>query len=268
MALLGNYSVLAKNPGRAFAGSTISGDRSQSNKSGADRCRFAGWASYSSLSATPNGYLPPYSWVLPIDPGGMSSYTLIVGSGDLAAAGAMGVNGVAVVAGSSALVAVGELVVSAVATVNGSSSVSANVVAVLNAATTVDGSSTTTGLLIADGFAVAALAGSSSLSLTSYATGTLEAEVSPFSVLSPESLAASVWSAAAAENASVGTMGEALSFAQIMLRNKVVTDPSAGTITVYDVDGTTVLYSADLFQDAAGLTAYAGAGAERRERME
>lgn len=38
-------------------------------------------------------------------------------------------------------------------------------------------------------------------------------------------------------------------------------------MTVYDVDGTTVLYVADLFQDAAGATPYAGAGAERRERF-
>lgn len=268
MALLGNYTVLAKNPGRAFSGSTISDNRSQSNKSGAVRCRFVGWAEYSPLAATPNGYLPPYSWVLPVDPGGMSSYTLIVGSGDLAADGAMGVNGSATIEGSSDLAATGQLVVSAVATINGSSSVAANVVAVLNATATLDGTSSTAGLLIADGFAVAALSGASSLSLTSYATGTLEAEIAPFSTLSPESLAASVWSSVAADNANAGTMGEALNFAHVMLRNKIVTDPSAGTITVYDTDGTTVLYSADLFQDAAGSTAYAGAGAERRERME
>jgi hypothetical protein len=63
-------------------------------------------------------------------------------------------------------------------------------------------------------------------------------------------------------------MGEALSFAHIALRNKMVTDPTAGTVTIYAADGTTVLYVADLWQDAGGTIAYAGAGAERRERLE
>ena len=268
MALLGNYTVLAKNPGRAFSGSTTSDNRSQSSTSGANRCRITGWASYSPFAAPPNGYLPPYSWVLPIDPGGMSSYTLIRGDSELSAAGALGRNVEALLDGSSSVAATAQLVVSAVATINGSSSVSANVVAILNAEATITNSSSTVGILIGDGFAVAALDGSSTVTLTSYATGTLEAEITPFSTLSPESLAASVWSAVTADNASVGSMGEALSFAQIVLRNKTVTDPTAGTVTVYDTDGTTVLYVADLFQDAAGLTAYAGAGAERRERLE
>lgn len=52
-----------------------------------------------------------------------------------------------------------------------------------------------------------------------------------------------------------------------ILRNKMITDPVSGSITVYDDDGTTVLLSADIFQDAAGTIPYAGSGAERRERL-
>jgi hypothetical protein len=52
-----------------------------------------------------------------------------------------------------------------------------------------------------------------------------------------------------------------------ILRNKMITDPVGGTITVYDDDGTTVLLSANIFQDAAGTIPYAGQGAERRERL-
>ena len=52
-----------------------------------------------------------------------------------------------------------------------------------------------------------------------------------------------------------------------ILRNKMITDPIGGTITVYDDDGITVLLSASIFQDAAGLIPYAGQGAERRERL-
>ena len=52
-----------------------------------------------------------------------------------------------------------------------------------------------------------------------------------------------------------------------ILRNKLITGPVAGTITVFDDNGTTVLISANLFQDAAGAQAYQGQGADRRERM-
>lgn len=53
-----------------------------------------------------------------------------------------------------------------------------------------------------------------------------------------------------------------------LLRNKTVTDPIAGTITVYDNDGVTILFQAALFEDSTGTTTYRGKGAERRERFE
>jgi hypothetical protein len=49
-------------------------------------------------------------------------------------------------------------------------------------------------------------------------------------------------------------------------RNKFITDPATGVATLYDDDGTTVLMTADLFEDAAGAQPYRGKGAERRER--
>jgi hypothetical protein len=49
-------------------------------------------------------------------------------------------------------------------------------------------------------------------------------------------------------------------------RNKMVTDPVAGTITIYDNDDS-VLISGDLWEDASGTQQYRGQGAERRERM-
>lgn len=52
-----------------------------------------------------------------------------------------------------------------------------------------------------------------------------------------------------------------------LARNKTVTDPSTGVMTVYDDDGTTVLFTANLFEDAAGSQAYRGQGAEVRERL-
>lgn len=52
-----------------------------------------------------------------------------------------------------------------------------------------------------------------------------------------------------------------------LLRNKTVTDPDLGTITVYDDDNTTPLLAAELFEDAGGTQAYRGKGADRRDRL-
>lgn len=53
-----------------------------------------------------------------------------------------------------------------------------------------------------------------------------------------------------------------------LLRNKMITDPATGVLTIYDDDGTTPLVSGDIFEDAAGSQPYRGQGAERRERLE
>lgn len=57
-----------------------------------------------------------------------------------------------------------------------------------------------------------------------------------------------------------------LSDVRMILRNKMVTDPDTGIMTLYD-DGGNVLYTAAIFEDAAGVQAYRGQKAERRERL-
>jgi hypothetical protein len=52
-----------------------------------------------------------------------------------------------------------------------------------------------------------------------------------------------------------------------VVRNKMITDPATGTLTLFDDDSVTPLLTADLFKDAAGATPYNGTGAERRERL-
>lgn len=52
-----------------------------------------------------------------------------------------------------------------------------------------------------------------------------------------------------------------------LLRNKVVTDSSTGTMTVYDDDGTSVLYTANIYEDAAGATTYQGTAINRKDRL-
>lgn len=70
-----------------------------------------------------------------------------------------------------------------------------------------------------------------------------------------EQIAAAVWAAT-----------PAVIIAKI-LRNKMVTDPATGTLTVFDDDNVTPLLTAPIYKDAAGTTPYNGTGAERRERL-
>lgn len=54
---------------------------------------------------------------------------------------------------------------------------------------------------------------------------------------------------------------------QKLLRNKTHTDPATGIMTVFDDDGVTVLYTAALKEDIAGVQQYRGQGANRRDRL-
>lgn len=51
-----------------------------------------------------------------------------------------------------------------------------------------------------------------------------------------------------------------------LLRNRMITDPTTGIMTLYDDAGNPLL-SAQIFQDAAGTIPYQGQGVERRERL-
>lgn len=90
----------------------------------------------------------------------------------------------------------------------------------------------------------------------------------PTGSVDPTDLAIAVWSRSANLHLSDTTMGGALNIARAILRNKTVTDPATGVVTVYDDDGVTPLYTADLWENAAGTQGYRGQGADRRERLE
>jgi hypothetical protein len=268
--LIGNYSVLNKNPGRAFGGSTVSETRAQWSKSGPARNRFYGVEDLANHEkyGTPNGYLPPYSWVIPQVSGGMASNTLLLGLGAFSSSIAGGKNATADLAGIGELTAPLQLVVSAVAALTGSGLIdSASAVAYLNATADLSGSGSASATLGALGHILSTIPGVGSMSVALRADGELNADLTPFTDLSPQSLAAAVWNASAAEYTDEGTFGYATAFLYYLAHHKIITDPSAGTYTVYDTDGTTVLYQADLYTDAAGTSPYSGTGAERREQF-
>lgn len=209
------------------------------------------------LDARPVGYSHPNAYVLARKAGGMGATYSVAGSAALALNLAGGRNAEADLSGSGAISdAPLQLVVSAVATLAGSGTITdASALAYLNAAATLAGSGALSAAVDALGHLAAAVDASAALSATPRALGNIAAEITPFTELSPQSLADAVWAS------------EQGRFLYALGRNKVVTDPIAGTYTVYDADDTTILYTADLWQNAAGTVPYAGSGAERRDRL-
>ena len=76
-----------------------------------------------------------------------------------------------------------------------------------------------------------------------------------------------IWSYDLGAITDVTKMAGALRFMYLIQNNKTITDPVTGDMVVYDDDGTSVLFSVNLFEDAAGTTPYQGNGAERREKF-
>lgn len=134
------------------------------------------------------------------------------------------------------------------------------------------------------------------LSATIKALGELAGDITPFTELSPQSLSAAVWNALTSQYAEAGSFGAAMAAAgsagdpwatvlpgsygaeqagaviyliQQLLRNKVKTDTSTGTMTVYDDDGVNILFTAPIYSDANGAEPYDGTGGiNLKDRLE
>ena len=82
--LLGNRSVILRTPGRHFAGATISDNRSNWNIPSSSRT--LGMTDQASgviggeCAGIPNGYAPPYCWVIPRKSGGLATANQLGGS--------------------------------------------------------------------------------------------------------------------------------------------------------------------------------------------
>jgi hypothetical protein len=212
--LIGNYSVLNKSPGRAFGGSTVSDSKGNWGKSGAARGRFypADVATNPNYKyGTPNGYRPPYSWVIAQKDGGMASNTIINGEGLLTISSlAGGKAAVATLSGSGTISSAAlALIVSAVAMLSGSGAISsAPLVGIANMAATLAGDGDLTGSLKAIGKLIATVNGNGGFTATLKGTGNMVASITPFTTLSPENLASSVWNSLVEDYETSGTMGQ------------------------------------------------------------
>lgn len=72
-----------------------------------------------------------------------------------------------------------------------------------------------------------------------------------------------VWS-----DASAVAMAAKVNLAAAILKNKTVTNPNNGVMTVYADDGVTPLFTAQLYETIDGSIAYRGNGAQRREALQ
>jgi len=68
-------------------------------------------------------------------------------------------------------------------------------------------------------------------------------------------------------NDTVAAMSPLIEQMDAIAQNKMVTDPETGMMTIYDTDGTTILYQAQLYEDTEGTIPYSGRGVQRRERI-
>jgi hypothetical protein len=193
----------------------------------------------------------------------------VAGAGILAADGSYlaFVQGQVTMAGSGDLAAVGNLTKNGVLDLSGSGNMTLDGFVSHNIDVTMAGSSTLAANLKALGELVVTLQGSGSLAAGPRADGFMQVEMTAAvaEAVTPASVARAVWESLVADYQNLATMGGSTRFMYLLAHNKTVTDPVAGTFTIYADDGTTVLFQADLFENAAGTTPYAGQGADRRD---
>lgn len=201
MALIGNYSVLTKGPGRFLAGSTTSaevGVRSNWTKSGATRNRLyvdqSATANYK--RAEPQGYYPPYTNFIPQTRGELGTSSHMVGAGALTGSGALGMAVAASLTGDGALTALGQLVVSAAANLSGGGNITAaDLRGFLLAVANLSGSGDLAAAIRADAQMASGVTGAGTVSSSSVvrASGAMEANILSYGALTPEGIRDSVW---------------------------------------------------------------------------
>ncbi len=161
--LLGNYSIANKNPGREYGQanplryykeSTV-WQKFNAESNVADESRKA---------AIPNGYIPPYSLLMPQKAGGLSSNTQINGVATVTTNLSQGINIVSDLEGSGSLTAGLSLVTSMIATIAGSGSLTGNMVGAVQMAADLAGSGAVTASLKMLSGLIADLSGSGAIS--------------------------------------------------------------------------------------------------------
>lgn len=198
MVLLGNYSVLSKDPGRSIGGGAIGlgCNRSDFNKSSQARGRFSN-SGHDRKSGVPDGYRPSYCWVVPQTAGALAARGNITGSGSLVASGTLGLNAEASLAGASTVFADGTMVIQAAAALIGIGALTADVGGVLQAVATLQGSGALSGVLNAVVDIAASLTGTGIVSASILGALQAAASLSGSGAITIADLAGAVYAVAA-----------------------------------------------------------------------
>ena len=256
MALLGNYSVYDKMPLKFTSGAGVqNGARGNFAESGRVRNRMMQSQTTTALTyyALPNGGYPSLTWFLPQIAGQIGSSNQIYGSGTTTTNLAGGLNAISDLSGTGTI-SNGNLTLIAqlIAALTGAGDVTPppSLVGTLQLLSNLSGAGAVTATLIAYASVQASLTGAGTLNLTPYAVGELAADITGQSVLSPQSLAAAVWSALAAQYNESGTMGNkmnsaasgnidyaTLAAAVLAAMNAAPPDVNISKINGYVVDG-------------------------------
>jgi hypothetical protein len=229
MALIGNYSILLKSPGRWLGGPTMSGERSNWSGTGESNNRFISQNPFLRFESTPRGYRPPYTWQLPVQGGGLAC-TVECSGGVSSANLAGGKNATADLAGTGGISSAPlQLIASLVATITAAGGLQDPVIAgILQAVATLTGTgATSTPSLSAKAGLSASIAGTSASSLSISGKGNISANITPFTELSPQSLAAEILDKSSVE--SNLTVREALRLLSAVLAGEV---SGGGTTTI------------------------------------
>jgi hypothetical protein len=221
MALIGNYSVFDKLPLKYCTGPSSAtaggfGARGNYSESGRVRSRMmqSGTTNADELYALPNGGYPSLTWFIPQKAGQIGSNNQIYGNGVSAGNLAGGLPSDANLTGAGDITNGNlTLIAQLIASLTGAGDVTpppellGTLFMVSNQLT---GAGAIAATLTAFASVQADLAGAGSLAVVPYATGDLSADITGESVLSPQNLAAAVWSALAAQYNSNGTTGQQL----------------------------------------------------------
>lgn len=300
MALvLNGFRTLAGPAQHRHGANALAFERTNFQRGGSIRNFHSGeaTAAASQQAGFPNGAEGSSTWSLPRKGGGLAAYTTVAGTGNLTASDLQPIFEIAgVMAGSGDLAGAVSLLSGMSATLAGSGSLAGALQALSNMSAVIGGSgdlAAALGLIVSISAVVSGSGTLDDSNLTGIAN--MSASILSYGELTPEGLRDAVWSATAASYNAAGTMGEKLNDAgsaanpwtedlsgtqtpgtagfmlkvvQQILRNKTKTDPATGVMTVYDDDNTTVLFTANLSQDAAETTPYSGNGAEVRGKLE
>lgn len=214
MALLGNYSIILKNPATFIGGTQVSNVRSAFNATGQIRQRYYADTAdgLPTTASLPTGTEPPYSYNLAYKGGEMSSTTLIVGESDITGSIAQGINISGDIEGTGTISEASlSNVVSMIADLTGAGTLSASMVGTIQmAADLVGGGSIEAGLgLLAN--CVANIMGVGTIDSDLKGTLSMAAEIYVNqSQAEVQQIVDAVWNALAAEYDLTGTMGEKL----------------------------------------------------------